>query len=212
MSKAKNILVPAVALFVICLVASVLLALTNGFTAEKIKQAEAEKAVASRSEVLSAVGDKKVASYSDDKTDEKSGLVFCEGLDEKGNVIGYILTTSAKGYGGDVKCMVGYDLDAKIVGFTILDCSNETPGLGQNAKTHFTSDFFKGKSGELSVVKDGGDVQAITAATITSRAVAKAVSQSNIAVQSLINGESTATVGGVDEAESIQVKGGESNG
>lgn len=206
--KAKDIVIPAVALFVICLVASVLLALTNGVTAEKIKQNEAENAVASRSEVLSVVGDKKVTSYSEDKTDENSGLTYCEGLDEDGNVIGYIFTSSAKGYGGDVKCMTGYDTEGEIVGFTILDCSNETPGLGQNAKTHFTRDFFGGKSGELLVEKDGGDIQAITAATITSRAVAKAVSASNAAVTALIGGESEEIIGGADKATSIVLKGG----
>lgn len=211
-SKAKDIIIPAVALFVICLVASVLLALTNGVTAEKIAKNQAENAVASRSEVLSVVDGTEVASYSEDKTDENSGLVYCEGLDKDGNVIGYIFTTAAKGYGGDVKCMLGYDMNGEIVGFTILDCSNETPGLGQNAKTHFTKDFFNGKSGELKVVKDGGDVQAITAATITSRAVSKAVSASNAAVVSLINGESQTIIGGADEPQEIVLKGGNDNG
>ena len=108
--NAKDILVPTLALFLICLIATVLLALTNEATAAKIDENAAETAIASRAEVLSEVDGVKVASYSDDKTDENSGLTYNEGLDENGNVVGYIFTSSAKGYGGDVKVMVGYDL------------------------------------------------------------------------------------------------------
>lgn len=188
--KAKDIVLPAVALFAICLVASILLAVTNNVTAAKIKENNAQKAVASRTEVLSEVGGVKVESYGDDKTEEKSGLTYCEGLDANGNVIGYIFTSAAKGYGGDVSCMIGYDMNGTIVGFTILDCSNETPGLGQNSKTPAFMERFIGKSGELTVNKnsnEGQNIQAITAATITSTAVVKAVNAANEAF-SQING------------------------
>ncbi|MGN1419786.1 MAG: RnfABCDGE type electron transport complex subunit G, partial [Acutalibacteraceae bacterium] len=175
--KAKDILIPAVALFAICLVASILLAVTNSATAKKIAENSAANAAASRSQVLSEVNGVKVASYSDDMIDENSQLTYCTGLDENGNVLGYIFTSSAKGYGGDVSCMIGYDLDGTIIGFTVLDCSGETPGLGQNSKTETSMGRFIGKSGELTVNKnsnDGQNIQAITAATITSTAVVKA--------------------------------------
>lgn len=202
--NAKDIAIPAIALFIICLVASVLLALTNSVTAEKII-ANGEKAV---QDSLALVVE--ADSFSEEKA--AGDLAYYEAMDKDGNVIAYVFTSSAKGYGGDVKVMTAYDLEGVITGFTVVDCANETPGLGQNAKTHFTSDFFNGKSGELKVAKDGGDVQAITAATITSRAVAAAVSASNEAVMQLINGEgsSDAVIGGADEATSIKVeKGGE---
>ena len=189
--KAKDILVPTLALFLICLVATVLLALTNNVTAAKIEQNAVQTAIASRAEVLSKVGDTAVATYSDDKTDEKSGLTYNEGYDDAGNVVGYIFTNAAKGYGGDVKVMVGYDLTGTIVGFTILDCSNETPGLGQNSKKPEFMDRFLGKSGELAVDKnsnDGQNIQAITAATITSKAVVKAVNEATAAVNAMIGG------------------------
>lgn len=180
--KAKDIIVPAAALFIICLISSVLLALTNNVTAEKIEQNSIETAIASRAQVLPSVGDVKVASYGEDVTDEESGITYCTGLDESGNVIGYLFTSAAKGYGGDVKVMTGFDLEGNIVGFTVLDCSGETPGLGQNAKKESFMSRFIGKNGELTVNKnsnDGQNIQAITAATITSKAVVKAVNASS---------------------------------
>ncbi len=189
--KLKAILFPTLALFLICLIATALLALTNEATAAKIDRNAADAAIASRAAVLAKVGDTPVASYGEDKTDAKSGLLITEGYDEAGNVIGYIVTAAAKGYGGDVKVMVGYDLTATIVGFTVLDCSNETPGLGQNSKTPAFQERFLGKSGELTVDKnsnDGQNIQAITAATITSKAVVKAVNAATEAVSALLGG------------------------
>ena len=189
--KAKDILVPTLALFLICLIATVLLALTNKATAAKIDENAVQTAIASRTEVLSKVGDIAVASYGDDKTEANTGLVYNEGFDDAGNVVGYIVTNAAKGYGGDVKVMIGYDLQGTIVGFTILDCSNETPGLGQNSKTPAFMERFLGKAGTLTVDKnsnDGQNIQAITAATITSKAVVKAVNEATEAVNAMIGG------------------------
>lgn len=189
--KVKDILLPAAALFVICLIASVLLAVTNNATEAKIEQNNAEKAIASRTEVLAEVDAVKVETYSDDKTDENSGLKYCEGLDKDGNIIGYIFTSSMKGYGGDVSVMVGYNMNGTIVGFTVLDCSGETPGLGQNSKKPDFMQRFIGKSGDLNVNKnsnDGQNVQAITAATITSTAVVKAVNAATAAFNDVVGG------------------------
>ena len=189
--NAKDILVPTLALFLICLIATVLLALTNKATAAKIDDNAVQTAIASRAEVLPEVDGVKVVSYSEDKPDEQSGLTYNEGLDENGNLVGYILTNAAKGYGGDVKVMIGYDLQGTIVGFTILDCSNETPGLGQNSKTPAFMERFLGKAGTLTVDKnsnDGQNIQAITAATITSKAVVKAVNEATEAVNAMIGG------------------------
>jgi electron transport complex protein RnfG len=78
---------------------------------------------------------------------------------------------SKSGYGGDVALMVGLGADGKLVNYKIV-AANETPGLG----TKMSSDTFRkpllGKAitGAWKVKKDGGDVDAITAATISSRA------------------------------------------
>lgn len=171
--KAKDILIPAVSLLIICLVASALLALTNSVTAKKIAQNAIDTENASKQLVLSGA-----AEFTDTQSYKDTGITYCEGKDASGEVIGYVFTSSAKGYGGDVKIMVGVDGDGKIIGFEILDCSNETPGLGQNSKKPEFKERFIGKSGTLEVNKnsnDGQNVQAITAATITSTAVVKAV-------------------------------------
>ena len=182
-SKAKEILIPTVTLFLICLIATVLLAFTNSATEEKIKQNAVETETNSRVLVLPDAKE-----FGEVNTDEESGLTYCEGKDESGKVIGYVITSSAKGYGGDVIVMIGYDTDAVITGLEILDCSNETPGLGQNSKTPEFKNRFVGKSGELTVDKysnEGQSLQAITAATITSKAVVRSVNAATVLAEKL---------------------------
>lgn len=168
----KEVLVPAVALFIICVVATALLALTNSVTSGKIAQNASEKETASRAEVLP-----EAKSFDEVQAFGESGVTYCAGKNEAGEKIGYVFTSSAKGYGGDVLVMTGVDKDGKITGVNILSHS-ETPGLGANSVKPEFRERFNGKSGVLEVDKnsnDGQSVQAITAATITSRAVVGAV-------------------------------------
>lgn len=104
-----------------------------------------------------------------------------EGL--KGNeTVGYAIKVMPKGFGGFIEMMVGISSDGKIGGIKILSHS-ETPGLGANApKEPFSGQFRdKGTESQLEVVKTGasGDnqIQAITGATITSKAVTNGVNQ-----------------------------------
>ncbi len=90
------------------------------------------------------------------------------------------LETAAKGFGGDVGVMVGIDVDTgKIVGVAVTTHS-ETPGMGARAKTDpgFVEQF-KGKSSQqtIRVTKDGGQINALSGATITSRAVCLATTE-----------------------------------
>lgn len=186
--KAKDIIIPAAALLVICFVAAILLALTNNVTKSKIAQNAIDTENASRQLVLSAATD-----FSDAETYQDTAITYCKGTDASGNLVGYIFTSAAKGYGGDVKIMVGFDTNGEIIGFEILDCSNETPGLGQNSKKPEFKERFIGKSGELTVNKnsnEGQNVQAITAATITSTAVVNAVNSAVNAFNEIAGGVS----------------------
>ena len=83
---------------------------------------------------------------------------------------------SGEGYGGDIVLMVGFKKDKKtVISYKVLQAS-ETPGLGMKLKTPEFSGQFSGKDGSaLKVKKDGGEIEAITSATITSRAVCKAI-------------------------------------
>ncbi|MBR2713757.1 MAG: FMN-binding protein [Kiritimatiellae bacterium] len=84
--------------------------------------------------------------------------------------------TCKDGYGGDITLMVGFKKDRKtVISYKVLAAS-ETPGLGMKLKTPEFADQFKGKDGSsLKVKKDGGEIEAITSATITSRAVCRAI-------------------------------------
>ena len=105
-----------------------------------------------------------------------------------GAYIGSAVESTTMGFGGDLKVLVGFNAEGTILGYTILQAS-ETPGLGAKADKWFQKDGkgnIIGKSvanGELKVNKDGGDVDAITASTITSRAFLKAVNQAYTAYQ-----------------------------
>ena len=86
------------------------------------------------------------------------------------------------GFGGELKVLVGFDAEGKVLGYTILQAA-ETPGLGAKADKWFQKDGKGSIIGKqiadkpLTVNKDGGDIDAITASTITSRAFLKAVNQ-----------------------------------
>ena len=180
----KDILIPTIALLVICLVATTLLAGTNMITKEKIALNAVETEKASRMLVLPEGKE-----YGEVTTLE-SGITYCIGTNEAGEEVGYVFTTGAKGYGGTVSVMVGIAKDGTITGIEILSHA-ETPGLGANAVKPEFKDRFIGKSGELTVDKnsnDGQNVQAITAATITSKAVVSAVNAVTAAYEEITGG------------------------
>ena len=92
-----------------------------------------------------------------------------------GTYLGAAVESTTLGFGGDLKVLVGFDAKGQVLGYTILQAS-ETPGLGAKADKWFQKDgkgCIVGRSladGNLTVNKDGGDVDAITASTITTRA------------------------------------------
>jgi electron transport complex protein RnfG len=98
-------------------------------------------------------------------------------------------TFTSQGFSGDFKLMVGFTPDGTIIDVAVISHA-ETPGLGdkmEQDKSDF-SEQFEGKDPdtfELSVRKDGGDVDAITAATITSRAYCDAVQRAYDALREM---------------------------
>ena len=101
-----------------------------------------------------------------------------------------LFKTSAKGYGGDIDLMVGIDTSGKVTGVSILSIS-ETAGLGMNAKNESFINQYMGKSGTIGVSKNGAsdtEIQALTGATITSKAVTSAVNTA-LSLYSQIGGE-----------------------
>ena len=113
---------------------------------------------------------------------KEATFVVHQTADRNGHPLGAAVESTTLGFGGDLRVLVGFNPQGTILGYTILQTS-ETPGLGAKAQTWFQ----KGGKGDiigmrpnealLSVSKDGGQVDAITASTITSRAFLKAVNQ-----------------------------------
>ena len=87
---------------------------------------------------------------------------------------GYVVQVAPSGFGGNLDIMVGVGTDGTCTGVSIISHS-ETSGLGANATKPAFRDQFVGKSGTVAVEKDGGDIVALTGATITSRAVSEGV-------------------------------------
>lgn len=162
-------------LFVICAVASLMLSVTNNITAPVIEQRNIQANNESRQEVL------KVAEEFNEVKDVKGDLIeeVYQGT-KGGEVVGYTIKTTPKGYGGKVEVMVGISNDGKISGVKIGNHS-ETPGLGSKSADPSFKDQYNGKSTKtpLNVVKGNAsnenDIVAISGATITSKAVTAGV-------------------------------------
>lgn len=109
-----------------------------------------------------------------------------------------VQSTDPNGFGGNLKVLVGFNTNGDILGYTVLEHA-ETPGLGAKAGEWFQ----KGHPGcivgknpgntNFTVSKDGGDIDAITASTITSRAFLRAVQQAYNTLTSATDGNTGAT-------------------
>ena len=164
-------------LFGITLVASAGVGVVNMITAEPIAAAKEAATVAALNEVLPAFDETTNAELT---IDELPITVYT--ATKEGVVSGYAVQTMTKqGFGGTIRMMVGFTPDGEVVNVNVLEQS-ETPGLGTKMTDEgnplITS--FKGKNPadmKLAVKKDGGDVDALTAATISSRAYVDAMNR-----------------------------------
>lgn len=159
-------------LFVIALVCSAAVAVVYDMTKEPIRKAQEQKVVDALRGVLPEFDN-------EPQRVERGGCYVYEAT-MNGEVVGYAIEgTSPNGFNGNVTLMVGYDTNGTIYNIEVL-AQAETPGLGDNMKTddNLLINSFKGKKADqmkMTVTKDGGDVDALTAATISSRAYAEAV-------------------------------------
>ena len=164
-----------VCLFAICIVCSSLLAGVYALTKEPIDAAAKAKNEAAIKEVLPP----SAAAIEEERTVDFEGASYTYNLayDEQGNTVGCAINVAPVGFGGPISIKVGFDINGVIWNTKVLSQA-ETPGLGAKCVEPSFSDQFKGfdpAAKRLSVKKDGGDVDAITASTITSRAYASGV-------------------------------------
>lgn len=202
MEKMKSSLFNMVMVLVgFAIVIAVLLAWVNHITEAPIK-AKAEKTLQDGIQEVMQTQDMKVTKNDTVRQmadGKETVFVVHEVANQAGKGIGAAVESTVMGFGGDLKVLVGFDDLGKILGYTILQTS-ETPGLGMKADKWFQKDGkgnVIGKSpatGDLAVSKDGGDVDAITASTITSRAFLKAINQAYAAyVHKGVDGDSGAS-------------------
>lgn len=190
-STFKNMVI---CLTLICILCSALLAGVYALTAAPIEQANAKKLTDAIGEVLP-----EFATLSEEKTVELGGKAYSyyEVADSAANVLGYAVKSAVGGFGGPVSLMVGILSDGTVYNTKVLSHS-ETPGLGAKCTEPSFADQFRNLDPsvtKLSVRKDGGDIDAITAATITSRAYTGAVELA-VSISKAIKGEEVDVVGG----------------
>ena len=157
-------------LLAICLVCSALLAGVYALTKAPIDAAQAAKNEAAIKEVLPTAA----VAVEEERTVEFEGQSYTYNLayDEQGNTVGCAVNVAPVGFGGPIAIKVGFDVNGVIWNTKVLSQA-ETPGLGAKCVEPAFADQFKGfdpSAKKLAVKKDGGDVDAITASTITSRA------------------------------------------
>ena len=176
--KESTLINMLVALLVITAVSGGVLGLVYGMTKDKIAEVDLKKNEAAIQAVLPLEGE---ITYQPDTltfTEDGATMTFPCNLayDANGNFLGAAVKTSEGGFGGKIDLMVGFLSDGTIKGTSVLSHA-ETPGLGANMTGKFKDQFVEKNPADfrLTVKKDGGDVDAITAATITSRAFSKAV-------------------------------------
>lgn len=174
----KDVIKPAVVLLLITAVAAAILGVVESVTREPIALQNAKIKADAMAKVLPVEGfeSEEVAGEFPAMVTTEDGTVVSVVEASKavkdGETVGYAVTVSPSGFGGAVKTMVGLDTEGTITGLEVLEHS-ETPGLGAKAKDPKSgfAEQFTGKTAPLAVSKDGGDIEAITSATITSRAV-----------------------------------------
>lgn len=171
----------------VAVVSALLLAIVNHITKGAI---EAQAAIAAANGINKAMGNDElteidlnsIIQYNDDMEVTNYYEVH-KMADARGNYGGAAVETTAMGFNGNIKVIVGFDADGKVAGYTILGMS-ETPGLGAKVSSWFQADgkgSIIGKQMDtkkpLTLTKDGGDIDGITASTITSRAFLNAVNK-----------------------------------
>ena len=162
-------------LFLITTIVAGLLGLVNYVTADTIAEQIAQKAENAMRQVLEA------DSYEPLDVPEDSAVTAAYRAGDKG----YVVRVAPNGFGGAIDMMVGVDKAGTVTGVAIVS-QTETASLGANCTREDLRAQFTGKSGTLSVSKDGGEIEALTGATVTSRAVTDGVNTALEFVQEVL--------------------------
>ena len=172
----KDIIKVTVVLLIICLIASGILAFVYKKTApiieenKKIEQENARKEVLPKAKYFESVCD-------------NGKILYYKGFNESKKLVGYTFQCEKDGYSSKIQTMVGIDTLLQITGIKIVS-QQETPGLGANCiKPKFIEQFKNKNPATIYVDKDGGDIESITGATISTRAITNPIREKFIAIK-----------------------------
>lgn len=180
----RKILNLSITLFLICAIATAALAVTNELTYKQIEKINAETEMKARAEVMPAMKEEEKMA-----DDEFAALLTSAGTLESsvqeiytskadGEIVGYVAKVIDGGsFGGNITVLVGIDPTGTVTGLKVTACA-DTPGLGAKSTDPAWSAQYAGLNGEIEVIKNatpsGNQIEAITGATITSKAVTRA--------------------------------------
>ncbi|MCD8042058.1 MAG: RnfABCDGE type electron transport complex subunit G [Tannerellaceae bacterium] len=170
-------------LTIICVVAGGLLAGVNMLTADAIALSKATALAEAIMKVTPEFDNNPVQEAEIVTSSDGASLLIYPAKKDGKQVGAAVESFTMNGFSGEIRLIVGFDAEGKIIDYSILQHA-ETPGLGSKMDEWFKTDKNKqsilGRSlanGNLRVSKDGGDVDAITASTITSRAFLEAINR-----------------------------------
>ena len=175
--KLKQILLPTLALLIICLAVTAALSVTNHFTKDAIERQSQKQLTETMSNLL--------PEYTFTRQNDTTYLAAKE------DATVYVFLTKAMGYKSKVEVMTAIDTNGKVTGVAVVNCSEESPGIGQKVGTDsgFLSQF-AGKEGSVEAY------DAITGATYSSAAVKDAVNMALEQFNSLSTVSATSLQGG----------------
>lgn len=172
--KISDIATPTAVLAVICVVVALALSSTNALTKTRIDTLALEKQNEAMVKLMKGEYEASTLTVDDEE-------INYHVVKKDGKTIGYIFKTIEKGYGGEITVMTAINTDASVAAVEIIDASGETPGLGQNVTKEDFYWQFKGLTHDIVAIKGGSadkaknEINAVTGATISSKAVTKAV-------------------------------------
>ena len=180
----KKILKLSAILFAVCAIVAGILGGVNELTKDRIAEITIQKTKAAYSAVLASEDYETVEFDAADPT-----FVHVDKISKCTGGEGYVVEITVSGAQGMITMAVGVDNDLKCTGISIIDHS-ETSGLGANAAStatvgvNFRSQF-KGEGKDIAITKAGGNIDALSGATITSKACCTAVAEAITAVEAL---------------------------
>jgi electron transport complex protein RnfG len=161
----------------ICLIAGGLLAGMNSLTKARILAQTQEEEESSLKEVIPT------ATHFEPVKSKEGEVIYYKAHDKEGRLVGVAFKTSGKGYSSTVETMVGMKIDGTITTIKILN-HNETPGLGARVVEPAFTGQFTNKN-----IQSLNEIQAVTGATISSKAVIDSVKNKTGEIQELIKNE-----------------------